>query len=154
MRRSLYIVLGLGLAFAPIASAVDEPPAPPVAETEAAPVVPNERPIPLERPKAVEKPKIVEKPKPVEKPRLEIDSAGPSVSSPTLPTPAKAIEPTPPSPVSTPGPGLGCNSFGCMALAFAMLILGIGVGFLGRHFMSRHKLGGMTVRIGTWRGIP
>jgi hypothetical protein len=45
-------------------------------------------------------------------------------------------------------------SFGCLALSFAMLIIGIAAGFIGRHLMSRHKLGGMSVRIGTWRGIP
>ena len=146
MRRVLYIALGLSVACTSAAFAVDDPVMSPV------PVAPV---APVERPKPVEKPRPIEKPKPIEKPRAEPENTG-FIPNPTLPTPAKVVETGAPVLVNTPSTSSGRSnySFGCLALAFAMLILGIGAGFLGRHLMSRHKLGGMTVRIGTWRGIP
>ena len=108
---------------------------------------------PVERAKPAEKPTL-EKSKPIEKPRV--------VETPSKPetTTAKAAEtpvlgaPVPNPPSSVPTAVQPDVSFPCMALAFAMLILGAAAGFIGRHLMSRHKLGGMTVRVGTWRGIP
>jgi hypothetical protein len=169
MRSRLIIVLGLALV-CPFVSlgadpVVDAPtPEPTEAPTPAlappAPVV-NEKPKPVEKAKPAEKIKPVEKPKPkpVEKPHLAADAVRP-VEVP----PSKSSEPS--APAAVPAPALASNgvakqdetttgySLGCLALSFAMLILGVAAGFLGRHLMSRHKLGGMTVRIGTWRGIP
>ena len=150
MRRVLYIALGLSVACTSAAYAVDDPVISPVpGSTEVTPAAP------VERPKPVEKPRPIEKPKPIEKPQVEPENTG-FIPNSTLPTPAKAVETGAPVLVSAPSTSSGGSnySFGCLALAFAMLILGIGAGFLGRHLMSRHKLGGMTVRIGTWRGIP
>ena len=154
MRRGLYIALSLMLTFSSGVEALEEPavsPAP--GSTESAPIVP------VERPKLLERPKPVEKPKPVERPRSEPENSS-STLNPALSAPSKPTETVAPGAVSAPAPSSSVGSarsstsFGCLVLAFAMLILGIGVGFLGRHLMSRHKLGGMTVRIGTWRGIP
>ena len=150
MRRVLYIALGLSIACTSAAYALDDPAVPPVSgTTEITPVAP------VERPKPVEKPRPIEKPKPIEKPRVEPENTG-FIPNLTVPAPAKTVETGAPVLVTAPATSSGRSnySFGCLALAFAMLILGIGAGFLGRHLMSRHKLGGMTVRIGTWRGIP
>lgn len=152
MRSGLYIGLSLLLAFSCAVGAVDDPVVSPGAGiTESAPVVPIDKPKPLEKPKPVEKPKTAEKP------RAESENTG-SVSTPAFSVPAKTVETVAPVSVPAPIPAVSgpasSYSFSCVALAFAMLIVGIGVGFLGRHLMSRHKLGGMTVRIGTWRGIP
>lgn len=154
MRSCLAITGVLALLFVTSANAQDEVATPPPAGiTDVAPALPVERPKPPEKPKA-------EKPKPVEKPRLEMENTGTQTNPvATSVKPSEAVAPvgaplnsavTPPPPAT----GRTGNSFGCLALAFAMLILGIAAGFLGRHLMSRHKLGGMTVRIGTWRGIP
>lgn len=150
----LSIMLVLTLSYGVQASAQDDAVvSQPPGVTDTAPT------LPVERLKPVEKPKL-EKPKPVERPRPE-PQAPSSAANPTSPSP-KPIETV--APVSTPavapatpaGPStvLGSDSFSCIVLAFAMLLLGMVAGFLGRHLMSRHKLGGMTVRIGTWRGIP
>lgn len=151
MRRVLYIALGLGLACTSVAYAVDDLVVSPVPASPevAAPVTP------VERPKPIEKPRPIERPKPIEKPRVEPENTG-LISNPTPPVPAKAVETGTPVLVNAPSTSSGRSNyvFGCLGMAFAMLILGIGAGFLGRHLMSRHKLGGMTVRIGTWRGIP
>ena len=167
MRRRLFIVLGLVLAAPSVALGADpagSSPVPERAEETAPAVAPpaqvvNEKPKPAERPRLAEKPKPIEKPKPAEKPRLVAENLQPPES-----LPGKPIEPPAPAAVATPTPGddgtarqgeaSAGYSFGCLALSFAMLIIGVAAGFLGRHFLSRHKLGGMTVRIGTWRGIP
>lgn len=147
-------MLVLTLSYGVQVSAQDEAVVPPPAGvTDSAPT------LPVERPKPVEKPKL-EKPKPVERPRPEPQTPSSAVT-PTSPSP-KPIETVAPArapvvvPTTSAGPPTvrGSDSFGCIVLAFAMLLIGIVAGFLGRHLMSRHKLGGMTVRIGTWRGIP
>jgi hypothetical protein len=177
MRSRFVIVLGLALAYPfvilgadPVAGTpLPEPTATPEpALTPPAPVViekpkPPEKPKPAEKPKPVEtikpveKPKAVEKPKPVEKPQHATETVRPpdvTPSKPIDPPPAAAV-PTPVSNGAIKQEATSCSySFGCLALSFAMLVIGIAAGFLGRHMMSRHKLGGMTVRIGTWRGIP
>ena len=154
MRGRFVILLGLALIGPPLAHGADPVTGTPAAERaeETTPaVVP---PVPI----LIEKPKPAERPKPVEKPRPAVESTQP----PDV-TPAKSTEPAPaadPAPVpadngtASQGEANAGYSFGCLALSFAMLIIGIAAGFLGRHFLSRHKLGGMTVRIGTWRGIP
>lgn len=128
------------------------PPAPVVTGTpEAAPAPPPaERPKPQEKPK-LEIPKIAERPRPG-----NADSTASPGPAAKLETVAPVSVVPPPSTTIPPGPVKAHtgDSFSCLALAFAMLILGVAAGFLGRHLMSRHKLGGMTVRIGTWRGIP
>lgn len=105
------------------------------------PAKPKEKPV-LEKPKPIEKPRSVEAP-----PRPESTGVKPSeIPISSAPVPNSAA-----SPVQAVRQEA---SFPCIALAFAMLILGAAAGFIGRHLMSRHKLGGMTVRVGTWRGIP
>ena len=106
-------------------------------------------------------PPAAEKPKPVEKPRPPAEITRPVEIAPPKPI-VKPVEvvapvavPTTVAPVAVSPEGAGVwYSFGCLALSFAMLIIGVAVGFVWRHLMSRRKLGGMTVRIGTWRGIP
>ena len=160
MRGRFIVVLGLALVGPSIAIGADPVTAVPSAErvevTTPAVVPPakaaNEKPKPVENPKPVEKPKLLEKPRPaVENARL------PEVG------PSKSVEPSVPAAVPAPadidlaskqGQASSGYSLGCLGLAFAMLIIGIAAGFLWRHLMSRHKLGGMSVRIGTWRGIP
>jgi hypothetical protein len=155
MRARLFIVLGLALAYPSMTLGVDpvvSSPVPARAETVTPAVVPPAQVV-------NEKPTFVEKPKPVDKPRLAAENVRP----PEV-TPNQAIEPSTPAAVpapapadnnlATPGETSAGYSFGCVTLSFAMLIIGFAAGFLGRHFLSRHKLGGMTVRIGTWRGIP
>ena len=156
MRGRLFIVLGLAFA-GPSTTLGADPvvgsPAPERAVVTAPAVVPPAQAV-NERPRPVEKPKPAEKPQPVAE----------TVRPPEV-MPARPIEPSVPVTAPAPAPGdedaaapgeasAGGYSFGCLALSFAMLITGIAAGFLGRHFLSRHKLGGMTVRIGTWRGIP
>jgi hypothetical protein len=152
MRARLFIVLGLALAYPSMTLGVDpvvSTPVPARVETVTPAVVP---------PAQVVNEKPVEKPKPVDKPRLAAENVRP----PEV-TPSQAIEPSAlaapaPAPadsnLATPAETSPGYSFGCVTLSFAMLIIGFAAGFLGRHFLSRHKLGGMTVRIGTWRGIP
>ena len=104
---------------------------------------------PLERPKPAEKPKPV--------------AAAPKPPEPVKPPPAPAAAPKPPEPAKPEGfapaagtanPAGSAAPLGCWGLAFAMLLVGFVAGFLWRHQTSRRKLGGMSVRIGTWRGIP
>jgi outer membrane biosynthesis protein TonB len=162
MSGRFFVVLGLALIYPSITLGADPVVvAPPAerAETTTPPVAPPAQ-IVIEKPKPVEKPKPPEKPKPVEKPRPTIvkDVPPPNV------VPSKPIEPPAPAAVPAPAPDktgaakqgetTACYSFGCLVLAFAMLIIGVAIGFLWRHLISRHKLGGMSVRIGTWRGIP
>jgi hypothetical protein len=69
--------------------------------------------------------------------------------------PAVPVEPVPGPQAGVAAAATGGGlTVGCGLLAFAMLIIGFAAGFVGRHFWSRRQLGGMTVRIGTWRGIP
>lgn len=146
MRNRLYLVLGLVLVvpaavFAQEPDPAVRPPAPVVAVPPALPVA--------------EKPRPVEKPKPAEKPRALAENPNPVETAAPKPV-AKPAEPPAPAAPATAVPdaaGAGCV-FACLALAFAMLLIGVAAGFVWRHLMSRHKLGGMTVRIGTWRGIP
>ena len=157
MRSScLSITWVLALALTVNAYAQEEvagPATPVVTETETPPP-------PVERPRPAEKPRI-EKPKPIEKPRPDPEISGsPSNPATIKPKPVETAAPvvvpvsSPMAPPAPPAIVRDSASLSCLALAFAMLILGVAVGFLGRHLLSRHKLGGMTVRIGTWRGIP
>ena len=159
MNSHFVLVLGLAFIGPSIAFGADPVAGAPAAERPEAttPAVAPPAPVAIEKPKPVERPKPVEKPKPAEKPRPVVENARP----PEV-TPNKPIEP--PMPATAPAPAdngpirqgeaSAGYSLSCLGLSFAMLILGIAAGFLGRHFLSRHKLGGMTVRIGTWRGIP
>ena len=126
-----------GTATTPTTTGAVQSPSPPVESAK-----PTEKPT-LEKSKSTEKPRTVEVPA-----KPETTAAKPA-GTPVLGTPV-------PNPVTSPVPAdvRPDVSFPCMALAFAMLILGAAAGFIGRHLMSRHKLGGMTVRVGTWRGIP
>jgi hypothetical protein len=146
------MVLGLVLLFpaGALAQDTDSSVRPPAPEATAPVVLPA-----AEKPKPVEKLKPVEKPKPAEKPRALTENTNPAETAPPKPA-AKPVEtPAPAAPATTdPGVASAGYSFGCLALSFAMLIIGIAAGFVWRHLMSRRKLGGMTVRIGTWRGIP
>jgi hypothetical protein len=118
------------------------------------PVAPPARVV-SDKPKpAAERPKppAVEKPKPpVEKPRPVVESPIPAAAPPAKPIDPPAVAPVDAGPAKAAGGGY---SLGCLALAFAMLVIGFAAGFLWRHQTSRRKLGGMSVRIGTWRGIP
>jgi len=157
MRGRFVFVVGMTLIAPSIALGADPVagvPAPERAE-QTTPAVAPTAPAVVEKPKPVERPKLVEKPKPVEKPRSAVESFRAPED-----VPVKPFEP--PAPAAVPadmgtarqGEAHTGYSLGCLGLSFAMLIIGIAAGFLGRHFLSRHKLGGMTVRIGTWRGIP
>lgn len=120
-------------------------PAPLQAPAETAPAAKT----PVERPRPAAKP--IEKPRPVVE--------GEKTEVPVKPTPVAAAKPEPEKPQApvvppTGGAASAPTSFGCWGLAFAMLIVGFVAGFFWRHQMSRRKLGGMSVRIGTWRGIP
>lgn len=148
MRSRCFIVLTFMLASA---ASAEEPATPP------APVPAENAPALMEQPKPIQRPKLMEKPKAAERPQASSPTSE-SVPQAASTTPVKpevqsTVAPSSPAP-SPPAASRGAYSLPCWVLAFAMLILGIAVGFLGRHLMSRHKLGGMTVRIGTWRGIP
>jgi uncharacterized membrane protein len=156
MRGRLFIVLSLALVYPSMTLGVDpavSAPVPARAETAVTPAaVPPAQVV-------NEKPAFVEKPKPADKPRVAAENARPPevTPSPAIEPPAPAAVPAPAAAdnnPATPGETSAGYSFGCVTLSFAMLIIGFAAGFLGRHFLSRHKLGGMTVRIGTWRGIP
>jgi hypothetical protein len=162
MRSRFIIVLGLALISSSIALGADPAVGTAVPESVegALPAIPPPAQSVTEEPKPAEKPKPIEKPKPVVKPR-------PAIVKDVQPSNVQSSKPIePPAPVAVPAPapdetgtagqgGMSAGySFGCLALSFAMLIIGVAAGFLWRHLMSRHKLGGMTVRIGTWRGIP
>lgn len=126
-----------GTVTTPPSTGIVQPPTPPVE-----PAKPAEKP-------ALEKSKPIEKPRSVETPPRPESSGAKASETPILGAHA-------PNPAASPAPAAARQevSFSCMLLAFAMLILGAAAGFIGRHLMSRHKLGGMTVRVGTWRGIP
>ncbi len=120
-------------------------------------------PPPVTAPVVVEKPGPVEPPKPAERPRPVVEKPRPAAPPPAPPVavmPEEAPAPPPVAAAPVPKPeiaaaaGGGGLTVGCGLLAFAMLIIGFAAGFIGRHFWSRRQLGGMTVRIGTWRGIP
>ena len=105
----------------------------------------------------------VEPPKPAEKPRPIVVKPQPVPPPPPVPAkpeeapvpPPVPVEPAPQPEVAAAATAAGGGlSVACGLLAFAMLIVGFAAGFVGRHFWSRRQLGGMTVRIGTWRGIP
>lgn len=159
MRGRFVIVLGLAFIGPSIALGADPVVGVPAAERAevTTPAVVPPAPVVIDKPKPAERPKPLDKPKPVEKPRPTVENVRPPEDAPSKP-----IEPSIPAAVPVPadndtarqGEASSGYSFGCLGLSFAMLIIGIAAGFLGRHFLSRHKLGGMTVRIGTWRGIP
>lgn len=132
-----------------VAPPVSSEPVPPPTPAPVPPVAPPPRPV-SERPKPP-----VERPKPVEKPRVVTEVPKPVEVAPPQPVETPVPPPAEPAPIvaATPTGGNGF-AFGCAALAFAMLVIGFAAGFVARHFWSRRKLGGMTVRIGTWRGIP
>lgn len=152
--KSLLVCALLILPAAVVAQTAESPPValPPTAEqapadAEIAPVVKT----PIERPRPAVKP--------VPKPRPVAEAQNPEVPVRSAPVAAaKSAEPEkPPVPVpvvSTGGTAAPVAALGCWSLAFAMLIVGFAAGFFWRHQMSRRKLGGMSVRIGTWRGIP
>ena len=153
LRTLLPIAIALGLPLPVLA-------ADPATTGTAAPALEQPAVPPAPPPMAVEKPKPVEPPKPVERPRPVVEK-----SKPALPPPveSKSEEPPPPVTPAEPEPKTegapeaatgGGFSPGCWLLSFAMLIIGFAAGFIGRHVWSRRQLGGMTVRIGTWRGIP
>jgi len=160
MMRSASLVSFVLLAIAgAVALAAEEPsppsaaPVPAVAPVPVAapkPPVPSAAPAPAPKPVvAVEKPKLAEKP--AEKPAV------PSPASP--PAEPERSGDMPMSRETKPGaePAVALNGIGAYtwpAFSFAMLILGFVAGYAWRHHVSRHKLGGMTVRIGTWRGTP
>lgn len=139
-------------------------PAMAVAQVEESPAV-APLPAPLQTPAAAEiapaAKTSVERPrpaaKPIEKPRPAVEVEKTEI--PAKPAPVAAAKPEPEksqAPVAPPigGTAPASTSFGTWGLAFAMLIVGFAAGFFWRHQMSRRKLGGMSVRIGTWRGIP
>ncbi len=147
------LVCALLILPAAVAAQTAEPPpvAPPPtaeqapAEAEIAPAVKT----PVERPRPVAKP--------VPKPRPAVEAQRPEV--PVRPAPVAAAKPAEPEKPPAPVPdastgGTVVKALGYWGLAFAMLIVGFAAGFFWRHQMSRRKLGGMSVRIGTWRGIP
>lgn len=114
-------------------------------ETETAPAINT----PAERPRPAVKP--------APKPRPMVGTQEPE--APVKPAPVAAAKPDEPEKPRAPVAPTGetspaSTSFGCWGLAFAMLIVGFAAGYFWRHQMSRRKLGGMSVRIGTWRGIP
>lgn len=161
MRGCFIVVLGLALICPSITLGADPAvgTAMPESVENTLPAIPPPAPSVTEKPKPAEKPKPIEKPKSVEKPRPPVEITRPPEVTPSKPieSPAPAVMPAPaPADNATArqGEASAGYSFGCLALSFAMLIIGIAAGFLWRHLMSRHKLGGMTVRIGTWRGIP
>lgn len=171
MRRHLLCMLCLALAAPLVAVAADpEPvtiPTAPVPENTPEPAPPPAVAPPSMTPKTPPKPRAVSKPaaavtvpeppKPAEKPQAAAENVTPRnavTNKPVEAPPPPAVPPPTPATTETELPAATGYSFGCLALAFAMLIIGFAAGFLGRHFLSRHKLGGMTVRIGTWRGIP
>lgn len=150
MRSRCFIVLTFLLACAASAEESAIPPVPVPAEN--APAL-MEQAKPVERPKLVEKPKAAERPQASPPTSESVPQAAPT--APVKPTEVQQSSAVLASPASS-APAASSVAYlpPCWVVAFAMLILGIAVGFLGRHLMSRHKLGGMTVRIGTWRGIP
>jgi outer membrane biosynthesis protein TonB len=181
MHRLVIGLLCLALATPLVVAAADpesqpEPAAVPAApapesiapeRTEPAPSVVTPPPL---TPKAPPKPRAASKPatvpappqatKPAEKPHTVVENAAPRnavADKPVVEVPPPAAAPPPHASTGnseTEPPVATGYSIGCLALSFAMLIIGFAAGFLGRHLLSRHKLGGMTVRIGTWRGIP
>jgi hypothetical protein len=141
MRKVLVITTGLLFGWLNGVLAADPvTPAPAAERTELPAATPGVVPRPV-----AEAPKPAEKLKPMEKPRPTVET--PKTMEPAVPTA------TTESPVVS-STEVGGYSLGCLALAFAMLIAGFAAGFVARHLVSRRKLGGMTVRIGTWRGIP
>lgn len=115
-------------------------------DTAPAPVVPDARVVPaaaVEAPKPAAKP---DKPKPVPEPV----KPAPAATGPAETTVVATVVPGAPVPLEA----AGCVSITCWLISFAMLIMGFAAGFVARHVVSRRKLGGMSVRIGTWRGIP
>jgi hypothetical protein len=142
-------LLLLTIAFTLPLAAMAEPAGPPPVAPAVSPAVPAAV-VPAE------KPKLAEKPQPAER-----RPAPAAVARAVEPRPEKPAEPQPSPPAAATvanseaaKPEAGSSSIGCWAVSFAMLIVGFVAGFLGRHYVSRRKLGGMTVRIGTWRGIP
>ncbi len=160
MRSRVFVAMVLALAVPSIVLGADPAVTAPVTEPvgTTTPAIAPPAPAVSEKPKPVERPKPAEKPKPVDKPRIAAENPQPPETAParTVESPAPSAAPALDGHgTSTRADEAGAGySFGCLGLAFAMLIIGIAGGFLGRHFLSRHKLGGMTVRIGTWRGIP
>lgn len=152
MRNRLYLVLGLVLVvpagvFAQEPDPAVRPPAPAATTPPALPVA--------EKPRPVEKPKPAEKPRALAENTSPVENAAPKPVAKPAESPAPIVTPTVAAPATAaPGAAGGGYSFACLALAFAMLIIGVAAGFVWRHLMSRRKLGGMSVRIGTWRGIP
>ena len=117
-------------------------------DTAPAPVVPDVRAVnpgaaAAEAPKPAAKP---DKPKPAAEPAKPAPAATGSAETMV----ATAVVPGAPVPLEAAGRA----SITCWLISFAMLILGFAAGFVARHVVSRRKLGGMSVRIGTWRGIP
>ena len=169
MRRPLISLLCLALAAPLVAIAAD--PEPVAAPETSAPesTVTTPEPPPPAKPKPVPKPHVNSKPaaaptpapaplKPAEKPPAAEAAAGHTsnngANQPVVAPAPPAVTPPAPATADVGSPAATGRSIGCLALSFAMLILGFVAGFVGRHLLSRHKLGGMTVRIGTWRGIP
>lgn len=154
MRATLFCCLLL-VSAGPLAQAAEPEPVAPVpapVETEVVPATPPpERPKPAARPVEKPRPPVVAAPIPPEpvKP-APVEAAR---SEPARPdNPDKANDTAPPA--GSAASGARSIPLGSWGLAFAMLLIGFVAGFFWRHQMSRRKLGGMSVRIGTWRGIP
>ena len=140
----LSVCMLLTLAGTAAAQSPDPATAPPPAATVPPPVV---APAPVVTPKPVEKP-------PAPKPVVPAKPAKPA-TEPAVAVPPPAASPASAAPTdSAVSVGNDCQPLSIWLTGFAMLLIGFAAGFIARHLVSRRKLGGMTVRIGTWRGIP
>lgn len=148
MKRSVVLVSIVFLMLAGVVARAEEAsPAPAAVTPAAAPVAAPKPPAPA-APAAVPKPAAAEKEKPA--------AAQPPASSPAEPERSGDM-PLGREAKTVAGPAVvtdGLAGYLWPAFSFAMLIAGFAAGYFWRHHVSRQKLGGMTVRIGTWRGTP
>lgn len=153
MKRSVFLVSAVFQMLAGNAVLAAEEGAAPSAVVVPAttPAAAPKPPVPPAAPVVVPKPVPVEK----EKPAAAQPPASPPIGTPE-PThsgdlPAGRDTKTVAGPAIAPD---GLAGYLWPAFSFAMLIVGFAAGYFWRHHVSRQKLGGMTVRIGTWRGTP
>ncbi len=147
MKRSVFSVSTIVfLTFAGAAVQAEEVVNPPPA---AAPVVAPKPPAPVVVPAAAPKPVVVPKPVPAEKEQKPAAVPPPASPPANIPEPMHSGD----MPVARETKAAS-TGYAWPAFSFAMLIVGFVAGYFWRHHVSRHKLGGMTVRIGTWRGTP
>lgn len=159
MMRSVSFLSIAILMMTVIAPSLAEEGAPaPAAATAPAPIpapAPVAAPKPPAVPTATPKPAPVERPKPVEAPKPQ--AAPPAPVSPAAEPERSGDMPPAHETKATAEPGAATNGLGAYlwpVFSFAMLVVGFVAGYFWRHQTSRRKLGGMTVRIGTWRGTP